>query len=130
MKKQITAMLAATAVLGATTAFANNPFSDVSTDSWAYQAVSQLAAAGVVNGYPDGTFKGQKEITRFEMAQKIIPESIMVGIIKINPEANMAATCVRVTEEISKPNANDTNINNSDTTINQNRLPATGTCNT
>ena len=61
---------------------------------------------------------------------KIIPESIMVGIIKINPEANMAATCVRVTEEISKPNANDTNINNSDTTINQNRLPATGTCNT
>ena len=64
-------MLAATAVLGATTAFANNPFSDVSTDSWAYQAVSQLAAAGVVNGYPDGTFKGQKEITRFEMAQMI-----------------------------------------------------------
>ena len=35
-------MLAATTVLGATTAFANNPFSDVSTDSWAYQAVSQL----------------------------------------------------------------------------------------
>lgn len=64
-------MLAATAVLGATTAFANNPFSDVSADSWAYQAVSQLAAAGVVNGYPDGTFKGQKEITRFEMAQMI-----------------------------------------------------------
>ena len=64
-------MLAATAVLGATTAFANNPFSDVSSDSWAYQAVSQLAAAGVVNGYPDGTFKGQKEITRFEMAQMI-----------------------------------------------------------
>ena len=42
MKKQITAMLAATTVLGATTAFVNNPFSDVSTDSWAYQAVSQL----------------------------------------------------------------------------------------
>ena len=42
MKKQITAMLAATTVLGATTAFANNPFSDVSTDSWVYQAVSQL----------------------------------------------------------------------------------------
>ena len=63
MKKQITAMLVATAVLGTTTAFANNPFSDVSTDSWAYQAVSQLAAAGVVNGYPDGTFKGQKVIS-------------------------------------------------------------------
>ena len=71
MKKQITAMLAATAVLGATTAFANNPFSDVSTDSWAYQAVSQLAEAGIVNGYPDGTFKGQNNITRYEMAQMI-----------------------------------------------------------
>ncbi|KXB83623.1 hypothetical protein HMPREF1867_01699, partial [Veillonella dispar] len=66
MIKQITAMLAATAVLGATTAFANNPFSDVSTDSWAYQAVSQLAEAGIVNGYPDGTFKGQNNITRYE----------------------------------------------------------------
>ena len=30
-----------------------------------------IAAAGVVNGYPDGTFKGQNEITRFEMAQMI-----------------------------------------------------------
>ena len=64
-------MLAATAVLGATTAFANNPFSDVSTDSWAYQAVSQLAEEGIVNGYPDGTFKGQNNITRYKMAQMI-----------------------------------------------------------
>lgn len=71
MKKQFAAVFAATAVLGVTTAFANNPFSDVSYDSWAYQAVSQLAEAGIVNGYPDGTFKGQNNITRFEMAQMI-----------------------------------------------------------
>lgn len=58
MKHQLAAMLAATAVLGVTTAFGANPFSDVTPDSWAYQAVSQLAAAGIVNGYPDGTFKG------------------------------------------------------------------------
>ena len=57
--------------LGVTTAFAANPFSDVTPDSWAYQAVSQLAAAGIVNGYPDGTFKGQNDITRYEMAQMI-----------------------------------------------------------
>ena len=30
-----------------------------------------MAASGIVNGYPDGTFKGQKDITRFEMAQMI-----------------------------------------------------------
>lgn len=59
------------AMLGVTTAFAANPFSDVTPDSWAYQAVDQLATAGIINGYPDGTFKGQKDITRFEMAQMI-----------------------------------------------------------
>jgi len=57
--------------LGVTTAFAANPFSDVTPDSWAYQAVSQLANAGIVNGYPDGTFKGQNNITRYEMAQMV-----------------------------------------------------------
>ena len=71
MKKQFAAIFAATAVLGVTTAFAANPFSDVTPDSWAYQAVSQLASAGIVNGYPDGTFKGQNDITRYEMAQMV-----------------------------------------------------------
>ena len=71
MKKQFAAIFAATAVLCVTTAFAANPFSDVTPDSWAYQAVSQLANAGIVNGYPDGTFKGQNNITRYEMAQMV-----------------------------------------------------------
>ena len=43
MKKQFAAVFAATALLGVTSAFAANPFSDVTPDSWAYQAVSQLA---------------------------------------------------------------------------------------
>ncbi|MBF1733416.1 MAG: S-layer homology domain-containing protein, partial [Veillonella dispar] len=71
MKKQFATIFAATAVLGVTTAFAANPFSDVTPDSWAYQAVSQLAQSGIVNGYPDGTFKGQNNITRYEMAQMV-----------------------------------------------------------
>ena len=50
MKKQFATIFAATAVLGVTTAFAANPFSDVTPDSWAYQAVSQLAQSGIVNG--------------------------------------------------------------------------------
>ena len=70
MKKHL-AVLAATAVLGVTSAFAANPFSDVTPQDWAYQAVSQLASQGIVNGYPDGTFKGQHNITRFEMAQMV-----------------------------------------------------------
>ena len=50
-------------------AAANNPFSDVPADSWAYDAVSTLAADGVIDGYPDGTYQGQKTMTRYEMAQ-------------------------------------------------------------
>ena len=71
MKKRFAAIFAATAVLGVTTAFAANPFSDVTPQDWAYQSVAQLAAAGVINGYPDGTFKGQNNITRYEMAQMV-----------------------------------------------------------
>lgn len=71
MKMKVAAVLAATFALGATVAFAANPFSDVPSSSWAYQSVSQLAQAGIVNGYPDGTFKGQNDITRYEMAQMV-----------------------------------------------------------
>ncbi len=46
-----------------------NPFSDVPTSSWAYSAVNQLAKEGVISGYGDGTFKGDKTVTRYEMAQ-------------------------------------------------------------
>lgn len=70
MRKQL-AVLAATAVLGVTSAMAAHPFSDVTAQDWAYQAVERLAAEGVIQGYPDGTFKGQRNITRYEMAQMI-----------------------------------------------------------
>ena len=72
MNKKLATVLAAACVLGATTAFAApNPFSDVTPNDWAYQAVYQLAAEGVVEGYPDGEFKGQQNITRYEMAQMV-----------------------------------------------------------
>ena len=56
-------------VLGSVSVYAANPFSDVDASSWAYQSVEQLANAGIINGYPDGTFKGSNPITRYEMAQ-------------------------------------------------------------
>lgn len=67
--KKILAMAAAAALAGSVSALAANPFSDVSASDWAYQAVSTLSDEGVVEGYPDGTFKGQNNITRYEMAQ-------------------------------------------------------------
>ena len=50
---------------------AANPFVDVDKDSWAYQSVESLANEGLVSGYPDGTFGGERKITRFEMAQMV-----------------------------------------------------------
>ena len=69
--KKILAMAAVAALAAGASAYAANPFADVSTSDWAYQAVADLSDQGIVEGYPDGTFKGQTNITRYEMAQII-----------------------------------------------------------
>ena len=70
MNKVMTA-LAVTTALGVSTVLGANPFTDITPQDWSYQAVAQLAKQGVVNGYPDGTFQGDHNITRFEMAQMV-----------------------------------------------------------
>lgn len=69
--KKILAIAAVAALTAGVSAYAANPFSDVSTSDWAYQAVSDLSDQGIVEGYPDGTFKGQQNMTRYELAQII-----------------------------------------------------------
>ena len=48
----------------ANTAFANTTFKDVSSNHWASKAIEEMHAAGVINGYPDGTFKPDAPVTR------------------------------------------------------------------
>ena len=67
--KRLLAMAAAAALAACGTAAAANPFSDVAASDWAYQAVADLSDQGIVEGYPDGTFRGQTSVTRYEMAQ-------------------------------------------------------------
>ncbi len=68
MKK--TLLLAAVMALGVNAGvYAANPFSDVPAGHWAYDAVNKLAAEGVVEGYPGGTYGGDRLMTRYEMAQ-------------------------------------------------------------
>ena len=67
--KKILALAAVAALTAGVSAYAANPFSDVTADDWAYQAVSDLSSQGVVEGYPDGTFKGERNMTRYELAQ-------------------------------------------------------------
>ena len=79
MKKSL--VLAMAMALGVTaTAFAANPFSDVPAGHWAYASVAKLAAAGIVDGYPDGTFGGDDTMTRYEMAQ-IVAKALAKGAI-------------------------------------------------
>lgn len=63
------AAIAACFACAAVTVSAANPFTDVSADDWAYQAVASLSDEGVIDGYPDGTFRGDKHVTRYEIAQ-------------------------------------------------------------
>lgn len=73
MKKTfVSTCAAALLAVSASTAFAaTNPFEDVPAEHWAYDAVAQLAADGVIEGYGDGSYRGDQEITRYEMAQMI-----------------------------------------------------------
>ena len=69
MNKKLTAFITTTLMIGATSVSLANPFADVPTDHWAYGAVSELAADGIIEGYGNSTFAGDKAITRYEMAQ-------------------------------------------------------------
>jgi hypothetical protein len=44
------------------------PLADVPASHWAYAAIQTLAADGLIDGYPDGSFKGDRPLTRYEMA--------------------------------------------------------------
>ena len=54
-------------------------FPDVAANHWAYEAVSDLSRRGLVEGYPDGTFGGDRMLTRYEFAQ-IVYRAIQDGV--------------------------------------------------
>ena len=77
MKKSL--VLAMAMAMGVTaSAYAANPFSDVPAGHWAYDSINKLAAAGVIEGYGDTTFGGDKLMTRYEMAQ-IVAKAMAKG---------------------------------------------------
>ena len=77
MKKSL--VLAMAMALGVTaSAYAANPFSDVPAGHWAYDSIAKLAAAGVIEGYGDDTFRGDRLMTRYEMAQ-IVAKAMAKG---------------------------------------------------
>ena len=71
MKSKVLASVAALMAVGATCAFAANPFVDVPTDSWAYRSVVELADAGIIQGVDGSYFQGERNITRYEAAEMV-----------------------------------------------------------
>ncbi len=61
---------------------ASGPFADVPTDHWAYASVDTLQKAGVVIGYPDGTYGGRRPMTRYEFAVAIARLLSQLGTVK------------------------------------------------
>jgi hypothetical protein len=85
MKKYLAVVLAIAMVLGLMLPVMAGPFADVPENHWAYEAVKQLAAYGLIQGFPDGTYKGQEPMTRYQMAivvalpQKQAPKACCLG---------------------------------------------------
>ena len=95
MKKSV--VLAMAMALGVTaSAYAANPFTDVPAGHWAYDSISKLAAAGVIEGYGDDTFRGDRLMTRYEMAQ-IVARAMAKG-------ANVDKLAAEFADELEKLN--------------------------
>ena len=103
MKKTLTAALTTALVVGAasTTFAAANPFSDVPADHWAYDAVAQLADDGIIEGYGDGTYRGQNEITRYEMAQMVAKAMAKEDQVNAQQKAMIDRLAAEFSEELN-----------------------------
>src|SRR2546422_5154947 len=73
------------------------PFADVPTDHWAFDAIAELAAKGIIEGFPDGTFKGDRGVTRYEVAMIVARILARIEAIKIPTPAAPAPTAPQVT---------------------------------
>ncbi|HEX9744032.1 MAG TPA: S-layer homology domain-containing protein [bacterium] len=70
--RKLIVLLAGLVLMSAMALPANaGPFTDVPTDHWAYAAIDKLQSEGFVEGYPDGTFRGNRSFTRYEMAMVV-----------------------------------------------------------
>ncbi len=75
------------------------PFADVPTNHWAYDAIAELAAKGIVEGFPDGTFRGDRAMTRFEMAMIVARLLARIESIQIPAPAAPSAPAPMVTPQ-------------------------------
>ena len=110
--KKILALAAVAALTAGVSAYAANPFSDVSTDHWAYQAVADLSAQGVVEGYPNGTFQGEKHITRYEAAQIVARLLAQESQLNAQQKATVEKLAAEYADELNNLGVRVSNLEN------------------
>jgi len=71
MRRIFVLLVCAFALLAVALPVYAGPFTDVPVDHWAYDAIDKLQSEGFVEGYPDGTFRGDRSFTRYEMAMVV-----------------------------------------------------------
>ena len=110
--KKIFALAAVAALTAGVSAYAANPFSDVGMDHWAYQAVADLSSQGVVEGYPNGTFGGEKHITRFEVAQIVARLLAQESQLNASQKATVEKLAAEYADELSNLGVRVSNLEN------------------
>jgi len=88
-------VLAVSVMLTASMAFAQSAYDDVPRDHWAYNALDYLTERGVLEGYPDGFFKGDRTLTRYEFAQAIARLLDTIGTGAGDEQVNIMAETLR-----------------------------------
>ncbi|MBC7117300.1 MAG: S-layer homology domain-containing protein [Pseudothermotoga sp.] len=95
MKKLFLTVVAVVVAVGV---FASGMFPDIPEHHWAYEYVKHLKDKGIVIGYPDGTFKGDRNITRYEEATMI---SRLIGLIETEIVGPYISDVLKVLDAIS-----------------------------
>ncbi len=83
--KNLALAIAAVMMLAVVAPVFAQPFADVPAEHWAFDAIAELAAKGILEGFPDGTFKGDRAMTRYEMAMALARILARIEAIKIPP---------------------------------------------
>lgn len=93
-----TSIFASAAMILATAAIASaNPFSDVPASHWAYDAVNSMAEKGIVQGFPNGTFKGNQNVTRYQLA--MITAKMIANVEQLG--GNVSKTDLQTLEKLT-----------------------------
>jgi hypothetical protein len=95
-----TSIFASAAMILATAAIATaNPFSDVPASHWAYDAVNSMAEKGIIQGFPDGTFKGKQNVTRYQLA--MITAKMIANVEQMGGNGSVSKTDLQTLEKLT-----------------------------